>query len=71
MPKNTPAPIVQKLNAATVTAMNTPDVQQQLRDAGTTIVVPERRSPEYLAAFVREEIAKWATVIRAAGMSGD
>ena len=71
MPKDTPAPIVQRLNAATVAAMNTPDVQQQLRAAGTTIVAPERRSPDYLAAFVREEIAKWAAVIKAAGVSAD
>jgi tripartite-type tricarboxylate transporter receptor subunit TctC len=71
MPKGTPAPIVQRLNAATVAAMNTPDVQQQLRAAGTTIVAPERRSPDYLAAFVRDEVAKWATVIKAAGVSAD
>ena len=71
LPKGTPAPIVQRLNAATVAAMNTPDVQQQLRAAGTTIVTPDRRSPDYLAGFVREEIAKWAAVIKAAGVSAD
>jgi tripartite-type tricarboxylate transporter receptor subunit TctC len=71
MPKGTPASIVQKLNAATVAAMNSPDVQQQLRAAGTTIVATERRTPEYLAGFVRDEVATWATVIKTAGVSAD
>jgi tripartite-type tricarboxylate transporter receptor subunit TctC len=71
LPKGTPAPIVQKLNAATVAAMNSAEVQQRLKDLGVTLVAPERRSREYLASFVREEIAKWAKVIKAAGVSAD
>lgn len=71
LPKGTPAPIVRKLNAATVEAMNAADVVQQLNQIGVTIVAPERRSPEYLAAFVRDEIEKWGAVIKAAGMTAD
>ena len=47
LPKGTPAAIVQKLNAATVKAMETPSVQQRLKDIGATVVETERRSPEY------------------------
>jgi len=71
LPKGTPSPIVQKLNAATVVAMNSVEVQQRLNELGVTLVASERRSPEYLANFVREEIAKWAKVIKAAGVSAD
>jgi len=68
LPKNVPAPIVQKLNAATMAAMDTPDVQERLKSIGVNIVAPERRSPEYLAQFVRSETEKWAAVVNAAGI---
>ena len=68
LPKGTPPAIVQEFNTATVAAMNTPDVQQRLKDIGVTIVAPERTSPDYLAAFVRSEIVKWAAVMKAAGV---
>jgi tripartite-type tricarboxylate transporter receptor subunit TctC len=71
LPKDTPAPIVQKLNAATLAAMNSAEVRQRLKELGVTLVAPDRRSPEYLAGFVHEEIAKWARVIKAAGVSAD
>jgi tripartite-type tricarboxylate transporter receptor subunit TctC len=69
LPKGTPAAIVQKLNAATVKAMETPSVQQRLRDIGATVVETERRSPEYLRKFVESEIEKWAVPIKASGLS--
>jgi tripartite-type tricarboxylate transporter receptor subunit TctC len=69
LPKGTPAPIIRKLNEATIATMNTPAVQAILRDNGATVVSPERRSPEYLKKFVESEIAKWAVVIKAAGVS--
>jgi hypothetical protein len=34
-------------------------------------VPPERRTPEYLAKLVPQEIARWAKPIEAAGISGD
>jgi tripartite-type tricarboxylate transporter receptor subunit TctC len=71
LPKGTPAAIVQKLNAATVEAMETPSVQQRLKDIGATVVETERRSPEYLQKFVESEIEKWAVPIKASGLSMD
>jgi tripartite-type tricarboxylate transporter receptor subunit TctC len=35
---------------------------------GLEIAPPARRTPEYLAKFVPEEIAHWSKVIRAAGI---
>lgn len=71
LPKGTPPPIVQKLNDATVRAMNTSSVQQRLKELGVTVVAPERRSPEYLQEFVVSEIEKWAPTIRRANVKAD
>jgi tripartite-type tricarboxylate transporter receptor subunit TctC len=68
-PKGTPAAIVRQLNEATVAALETPGVQTKLQEIGATVVAPARRSPEYLRQFVESEIAKWAAVINAAGIS--
>jgi tripartite-type tricarboxylate transporter receptor subunit TctC len=71
VPKATPAPIVQKLNAATVTALNTPAVAARMSEVGADVVAPERRSPEFLQKFVESEIEKWAGPIRAAGLTAE
>jgi tripartite-type tricarboxylate transporter receptor subunit TctC len=68
LPKGTPAAIVQQLHNATVAAMNTPAVQERLKEFGSVLVAPERRSPEYLQQFIQSEIEKWATFIRAASI---
>lgn len=67
-PRDTPAPIVRKLNTAAIATLETPAVQARLRDVGADIVAPERRSPEYLQRFVQSEIEKWAAAIKAAGL---
>ena len=71
LPKGTPAPIVNKLNAAVIEALNTPALRDRMRELDVTFVAPERRSPDYLAKFVASEIEKWAAPIRAAGISLD
>jgi tripartite-type tricarboxylate transporter receptor subunit TctC len=71
LPKATPAPIIGKLHAAAVAAMNASDVQAKLQELGIEVVAPERRSPEYLADFVVREIEKWAGPIKATGVSMD
>jgi len=68
-PKGTPEPIIKKLHDATVQAMDTPAVKQRLEGLGVSLVPPERRSPEYLAGFVKSEIEKWAAPIKASGVS--
>ena len=71
MPKGTPAAIVQRFHSATLDAMNTPSVQEKLGKLGAELVAPERRSPEYLQQFVVSEIEKWATLIKAAGVTAE
>jgi tripartite-type tricarboxylate transporter receptor subunit TctC len=71
LPKNTPDTIAQKLHDAVVAAMDTPGVKRRIQEMGGKVVVPERRSSDYLQKFVESEIRKWAVPIRASGVSMD
>jgi tripartite-type tricarboxylate transporter receptor subunit TctC len=65
VPKGTPQPIVDKLEAAMVQAMNSPSVRQRLESQG--FVVPAQGAKPY-AAFVKSEEARWTQVIKTAGI---
>jgi tripartite-type tricarboxylate transporter receptor subunit TctC len=71
LPKGAPAEVVRKLNDATSQAMDTPAIRSRMHDIGVTGVAPERRSPEYLAKFVVDEIARWAGPIKENGLQVD
>ena len=71
LPKGTPDPIVRKLNKAMSDTLDDPTIRKRLEELGLEIVPPERRSPEYLAKFLPEEIERWAKPIREAGISAD
>src|SRR5262245_25787840 len=71
LPKGAPAPIVKKLNDAAVQAIKTPAVRERLGGLGAQIVSDDRTTPEYLAQFVKDEIAKWAAPIKAANVLVD
>ena len=64
-PAGTPAPIVNFLNAEIVKAMNAPDVRQQMAALGADVVT---NTPQEFAAFISAERAKWAMVVREAGI---
>ena len=67
-PAGTPAPVIAKFNAAMVAALKSPDLRDQLRDAGTTLAPS---SPAVFDAYMREEIARWRAVIRDKGLTGE
>jgi tripartite-type tricarboxylate transporter receptor subunit TctC len=69
LPAGTPSGIVQKLNGATVAALENQAVQERLKQIGGDVVAPGRRSPEYLAQFLAAEIKKWEGPIKASGLS--
>jgi hypothetical protein len=52
-------------------AVDTPAVRERLRGLGTNVVPQDRRTPEYLAKFIPNEIEKWARPIRASGVTMD
>ena len=65
-PKGTPAPVIAKLNAAAVKALEDEGVRKRLLDLGSVIPAPAERTPEALAALVKSEIAKWTPVLKPA-----
>jgi tripartite-type tricarboxylate transporter receptor subunit TctC len=71
LPKGAPADVVKKLNEAAVQAMKTPAVRERLETLGAVIVSPDRATPEYLGPFLKSEIEKWASPIKASGVTVD
>src|SRR5262249_26065803 len=69
LPKNAPAAIVQKLNSAASTVVDTPAVETRLREIGGARGGAERRSPGHLQTFIESEIKKWAEPIKAANLT--
>ena len=61
----TPPEVVKKLNAEVVRILALPDVVERLTAAGVEI---RTSTPEEWSGFVRSEIAKWAKVVKAAGV---
>ena len=69
LPPGTPAPIVAKLNKAMSDTLDDPVVSKRLQDLGLEIVAPAHRTPAYLAKFQADEVARWAKVVHAAGIT--
>lgn len=64
-PAKTPAPVVAALHKAIAAALADKATQDRLLAAG---IEPEGSSPEALKAFVVAEIAKWADIVKKAGI---
>jgi tripartite-type tricarboxylate transporter receptor subunit TctC len=65
MPAGTPKDIVARVNGVIVKVVNTPEVRQALIERGTD---PETDTPEAFATFIRDEVARAARVVKAAGI---
>jgi tripartite-type tricarboxylate transporter receptor subunit TctC len=70
-PKGTPAPVLEKLNAALRAAMDDPTLKQRMTELSADIVPAEKMTPAGLRTFLESEIAKWGPVIRKAGVYAD
>ena len=68
VPKGTPKPIVDKLEAAAVKAMQSPAIKARMESNG--FVVPAQGSQEY-TQFVARELDRWTRVIKVAGIKGE
>jgi len=71
LPKGTPEPIVRKLNKAMSDTIDDPSIRKKLEELGLVVVSPVRRTPDYLARYVPEEVERWRKVVAAAGISAD
>lgn len=70
-PKNTPAPILAKLNEALRAALKDPELIKRQEALGITVVSDARVEPAAHKKFVEAEVARWAKVIQAAGAYAD
>jgi tripartite-type tricarboxylate transporter receptor subunit TctC len=48
-------------------ALESPAVRERLQQLGNAVPPAAQRTPEFLAQFIRSEIAKWAAPIKASG----
>jgi tripartite-type tricarboxylate transporter receptor subunit TctC len=71
LPKGAPRAIVDKMVEVTQAAMETPAIRTRMHEIGVIGVAKERQSPEYLAKYVTEEIARWEAPIKSAGLQID
>ncbi len=67
-PAGTPAPIIDKLNAAVLKALAKPDVQKKMQDLGAE---PQKTTPAEFGAFIKKEVETWGPVVKASGAKVD
>jgi tripartite-type tricarboxylate transporter receptor subunit TctC len=65
-PAGVPQPIIAKLNADLAKALHSADTQQRLAEQGIDV---SPTTPEELAEFIKREVAKWAKVVKEAGIT--
>ena len=64
-PARTPNEVVGKLNTEIIRAVSNPKVTDQLVSVGAD---PATTTPDEFLSYIRNEIAKWAKVVKASGM---
>jgi len=68
VPAATPKEIVAKLNAAAVEAAKSPEFVKRMTDLGYNIIPG---SPDDMARMLKEELARWAPIVKASGAKVD
>ena len=67
-PAGTPREIVQRLNVEIVKILQSPEVKERFLKQGVDV---QTGTPEQFDAFVKSEVARWAKVIKDAGIRAD
>lgn len=67
-PKATPRPIIDKLNQEIVAIIRMPEVNTRLLNEGAE---PVGNSPEEFGKLLREEVAKYAEVVKLSGAKAE
>ncbi len=64
----TPRPVIRRLHAEIVKALHSPEARTHIAGQGNEIIA---NTPEEFTAFIRRELEKWATVVKAAKIRGE
>jgi len=67
-PTGTPKPVVDRLNAAVVKALQAPEVGERFAADGSE---PVSRTPADFSAYIKSEIARWAKVVKETGIKAE
>lgn len=70
-PKGTPAPVLKKINDALKIAVKDADFIKKQEAGGASAIIDQRNDPAGHKAYVTAEIAKWAPIIKSAGIYAD
>ena len=70
-PKGTPREALDKFGAALKSALKDPVVVARMTDLGAEFVSEAKLSPEGLRSWLKQEIERWAPLIKAAGVYAD
>jgi tripartite-type tricarboxylate transporter receptor subunit TctC len=68
VPKHTPKGVIDKLNAAVVSALTTPALRARLAAVGEEVFPRDQQNPQSLAALQKAEVEKWWPIIKAANI---
>ncbi len=68
VPAGTPTAVVQRLNSEILKALKSPEVLEKLAQQGAEAL---GSSPEEYGAYVKKELARWASVVKSTGISLD
>ncbi|MEN3297453.1 MAG: putative tricarboxylic transport rane protein [Burkholderiales bacterium] len=68
VPAHTPAPVIQRLNAELMRALQSSDVRKKLALQGAE---PLGSTPEAYGKYLKDEIARWAKVVKDTGVALD
>jgi tripartite-type tricarboxylate transporter receptor subunit TctC len=68
VPAGTPRAVVNRLYAETVRVMALPDMKERISEMGFNIVL---NTPQDFTVQIRQEVARWGKVIKAANINID
>ena len=68
VPAGTPGPVIDKLNAEIRRALQSPEMQKQLKAQGAQAL---GSTPQEYAAYIKSEISRWGEVVKAANVKLD
>ena len=68
VPAATPKDIIAKLNQDITQILNTPEMRETLSSQG---LEPVTSTPEQFGALIRSDLARWASVIKTAGITAE